>query len=69
MKLNHSWALYSLSHIREINFKIFYETRRQIILYMNARHWSLSWAKGIQPVTSEFFIRVKFNIILQFTPR
>jgi hypothetical protein len=34
------------------NFPTFYGTRRFIIVFTGALHWSLSWARSIQPIQS-----------------
>jgi hypothetical protein len=49
-----SWALLEKPPIVQPlkNFPAFYETRRFIIMFKRALHWSLSWARSIQSIPS-----------------
>ena len=39
-----------------------------LLAFTSARHLSLSWARSIQSMPSSHFVKLLFNIILQFTP-
>jgi hypothetical protein len=49
-----SWALLGKPPIVQLlkNFPAFYGTRRFIIVFTRALHWSLFWARSIQPTPS-----------------
>jgi hypothetical protein len=49
-----SWALLEKPSIVKLhkNFPAFYGTRRIIIMFTRAFHWSLSWARSIQSIPS-----------------
>jgi hypothetical protein len=49
-----SWALLEKLPIVQLlkNFPAFYGTRRFISMFTRALHWSLSWARSLQSITS-----------------
>jgi hypothetical protein len=65
--LTHSWSWALLEKLPIVqplkNFPAFYGTRRFITAFTRALHWSLSWARLIQPILSHP-IALRFILIL-----
>jgi hypothetical protein len=60
-----NWALLDKPWILRLlkNFPAFYRTRRFIFVFTRTLHWSLSWAKSIQSITSHP-ISLRYVLIL-----
>jgi len=50
-------------------FPAFYGTRRFITAFTSARYLSVYWATAILPMTSSYFLKVNYIIILPSTPK
>jgi len=63
------WTKYLTPWSRVVKkFPAFYGTSRFIATFTTDCHLSLSWARSIQSNTAFHFLKIYFNIILQYTP-
>jgi hypothetical protein len=64
----HSWSWALLEKLRTVqllkNFPVFYGTRRFSTVFTRALHWTLSWTRSIQSITSHpISLKIHFNIV------